>query len=1004
MQKQTKRYALIGTEIKEVDEKEIDYELDSPNKFFGSHTNLIPMQSTVAGPRVFYGSRFFNQAVPLTNPDAPLVQSLMDGKGDKTFEDYAGDNSGNIRSKVDGIIKSINDDTIVIVDKDNKEHLHDLYNNFSFNRKTFISNKPLVKVGDKVTSKQLVAHSNFTDANGQLALGKNARIGLIPYKGLSMDDAVVVSSDFANKLSSEQMLTYEQTKKGDAKLGLRHFTNLFPYKYSKEQLSRMDDGGVIKVGTTVNKDDPLILTTGPRIISSATQQLGRLSRHILASRKDNSKLWKYDAPGVVTDVAHTPSGVKLNVKVILPAQEGDKIVARSGQKGVISRILPQEHMPRTMDGQPLDMLLNPLGIPSRVNNSLIYELLLGKIAQKTGKPYKVEQFKDKDTPWYDYVSNELKKNGIEATESIYDPLDDKIIENPITVGSAQVLKLTHMAESKMSGRSFGAYSTTDDQPLKGGTDGAGAKRLSGLEHTALISSGAYNTLREVATLRGTRNDEYWRLVRMGQNPKAPGEPFAWDKFKMLIIGSGLHADPVTKDTLRLSPMTDKKLNNLKPVEVLNGSILNMKNLEPVSEGLFDLKLTTTNRWGKIPLDFPIPNPAFEKQITKLLDITRNDLLSILKGEKEINGETGPNALKNALAKIDMKAMASEAIQDIKGNKKTKRPLAVQRLTYIRGLEKHGITPDELMISSIPVIPPKFRPFSLMGETFIPGDANELYKDLIEIRDTYRDSKKVLGEQGASDNILDIYNAARATYGYGDPINTKTKERGVSGFLTTLVGKSPKFSWLNRKLLSKTTDLSGRSVITVNPELKLDEIGIPEDLAWKIFQPFIQRSLVQRGLTPAKAIIALRDKEPIAKQMLAHIVKTRPIMYSRAPVWHKFGVLGGWAKILDSKNIQINPLVTTALNADFDGDTINIHAPALDDTVTEIKQKLMPSKMLYTNRDEDNVMMLPKQETILGLYSAIRSKPKNTHTFPSKQLALEAIRAGKVNMSDEIIIN
>jgi hypothetical protein len=998
-----KRFAISGTEFKEVKDDEVDYELTSPNSFFGTHINLVPLQSSVAAPRVFYGSRFMNQAVPLAQAEKPWVQGLIDGE-DRTFEEYSGDHAGNVRSKVDGVISKINDHLVEVTDLNGEKHEYDLYKDFSFNRKTGISSKPLIKKGDQITSGQLLAHSNYTSDDGTLSLGTNARVGLIPYKGLSMDDAVVVSESFAKRLTSEQLMTYNQDKGRDVKLGKNHFHTLFPDKFTKAQMDKLDDNGVVMPGAVLEEGDPIVLSTSPRIISSSQQQLGKLSRHMLNSRRDSTQVWKYKVPGVVTEISNNRGDVKVNVKSQLPANPGDKMVFRAGQKGTISRIIPDEHMPRTEDGNPLEVLLNPLGIPSRVNNSAVYELLLGKIAAKTGNPYRLPQFNGEGDKWYDFVQGELDKHGIKSTERVFDPKDDRWINNPITVGNGYVLKLTHMSEGKLSGRGTGAYATGDQSPLKGGDDVAQAKRLSGLETTALLSSGAYKTLKETATLTGTRNDAYWRLVRMGQNPEAPREPFAWNKFQALITGAGLHANPITRDKLRLSPMTDKKLEALRPQEITKGGeFINMKTMSPVDGGIFDNALATNNKWGVINLDFPVPNPAFETPILKLLGLTKKQMNAIMLGKEEINGQTGPEALKSALAAIDMDEMEDESLKIIQQRKKTKRPLAIQRLNYIRGLRKNEISPEELMVQKVPVIPTKFRPFSMVGETFVAGDANALYTDLIDVKDVFKKTKATLGDEGAAENRMDVYNAVKAVYGYGEPVNAKNAERGFSGFLKQITGDSPKFGWVNRKLLSKTKDLSGRGVITVDPELEMDEIGIPEKLAWRIYQPFIQRKLVRGGMAPAQAVLAIKDQTPQAKKAMELEMKDRPVMYSRAPVWHKFGVLGAWPRLIEGNNIAINPLVTKGLNADFDGDTANVHVPVMDDTVEEVTNKLMPSKMLFTIRNEEQVMAQPSQETLLGLFAAIRAKAKNKHVFRTRAEAVAAIKSGKVDLSDEIEI-
>jgi hypothetical protein len=868
---------------------------------------------------------------------------------------------------------------------------------------TQITSIPLIQKGAQVKAGQLLARSNFTSDDGSLTTGANARVGLVPYKGFSMDDAVAISEDFAKRLTSEEIASFTQSNKNQIKTDKKHFSALFPSVFKKEQLELLDDNGVVKPGTVLKKGDPITLATKPRTISSQGLNLKKLSRGLANSRTDASQVWEYDSDGIVTNVANTKDGYKVIIKTHSPAKLGDKISLRSGQKGIISKIIPQDHMPRTEDGNPLEILLNPMGIPSRVNNGGIYELILGKIAAKTGKPYKIPQFLPKGEKWYDFVQSELDKHGITDTEKVYDPLEDKWLQNPILVGNGHILKLSHMAKKKLSARGLGSYSTTTGEPAKGGGDAAQSKRLSGLETTSLLSSGAYNTLRETATLRGAKNDDYWRAVRQGLHPNPPKEPFAWNKFKALIMGAGMSADEVEKGKFRLAPFTDKKLDYLNPVEIENGEILDMNTLAPKEGGLFSTSLTTTNKWGKVTLPTPIPNPAFETVIKKLTGLSSKEFDATMAGKQSFDGLTGPAAIAKQLSMVDLDKLEAEAHANIKSGKKTKRPLAIARLNFIEGLRKNKLTPKDLMINKVPVIPPVFRPFSMMGDTFLPGDANELYGDLLEMKNTYNKTQKILGEQEANEIMPSLYNSVKAVYGYGDPVNVKTKERGVSGFLSKLVGKQAKFSYVNRHLLSKNVDLSGRSVITADPELGMDEIGIPEKMAWKMYQPFVQRRLVRGGLSPAGAIRAIKDKDKKAKHALESEMKERPVMYSRAPVWHKFGIVGGWPKIVDDNSIHANLYSISGMGGDFDGDTYNVHVPIQPKTIEEVKEKLMPSKMLFSIREEEKVMAQPRHESLLGLFTAMKRPAKNKHRFKTKADALKAIKQGHIDLSDEVEI-
>lgn len=613
-------------------DKDIDVEIMSPTRFVGTHANMVPMFNNAQSPRLFYAARFLNQAMPIKNRETPLVQSLDPEDPDgKSFEDKFGERMGARYFKDDeGEVINVTPEEIEIKLPNGEKKYVDLYNNFQFNRKTQLSNKPLVKVGDRLKKGQLLASSNFTDDNGTVSLGVNARVALIPYKGYSMDDAIVVSESFAKRLTSEHSYAHELSKEGDLKFGKTHYTALFPRQFTKDQLSNLDDNGVVKPGTVLHKGDPIILATKPKAISS-NSHLGKLGKTFRQMRTDATDVWDHDYPGVVTDSVYGKKNARVFVNADVPLKVGDKQIMRNGQKDIVSLILPDEQMPRSLDGTPFEVLLNPLALPSRVNTATPYELLLGKLASLDGKPIKVPAFNKAGTSRLEEVKKELAKRGISDTEEIFDPMTNRKLEKPVTTGIGYFYKLHHVVDSKISARGQGSYDA-NLQPVKGGGEGAQAKRLGGLETTALMAHGAYATLREGATLRGQKNDDYWRLVRQGYTPAEPGKPFVWDKFKALLNGAGYMARDLGKGTLRLSPFTDKDLASLNPVELKNAKSVNIGTLEPEPGGLFDSSIVAGNKWGKITLPTVMPNPAFEKQIQQLLGITNADMRKVIAGE------------------------------------------------------------------------------------------------------------------------------------------------------------------------------------------------------------------------------------------------------------------------------------------------------------------------------------------------------------------------------------
>jgi DNA-directed RNA polymerase subunit beta' len=365
--------------------------------------------------------------------------------------------------------------------------------------------------------------------------------------------------------------------------------------------------------------------------------------------------------------------------------------------------------------------------------------------------------------------------------------------------------------------------------------------------------------------------------------------------------------------------------------------------------------------------------------------------------------TGPAALEHALGKLNLDELEQRHRNLISNGPKSKRTKSVQALNSVEGLRRNNLQPNQLLVRHVPVIPPAFRPFSVLGDTFVPGDANELYRDLFLYRDAYKEASDVFGEHNSGQARTDLYDTVKALYGYGQPIAPKTAQRGVSGFLKQVTGTSPKFSFFQRKLLSKTQDSVARGTISIDPELSLDEIGVPEHMAWTMYAPYIQRRLVRSGLSSKTALEALRDRTEQAKRSLLQEMEERPIVYSRAPSWHKFNVIAGRPKLIEGSTISVNPMITTGMNADFDGDAMNLHVPSQADAVKEAWDVLMPSKMLFSIRDQDKVVPSLKHEQVLGLYTANRRPSQNNYQFTSEEEALKAIRAGKVRLSDEIEI-
>lgn len=615
-----------------------DYALDDPNAMFALNANAIPMPFNVQGPRVFYGARFFDQALPLAKRQSPLVRNLSFKEG-RSWDYVLGRQSGAVFHDDDeeAVVEKVDPDEVVLRTASGKKVVRELYNNMPFNRNTALRNKVLVQPGQVVRKGQPLASSNFTDDEGRLAMGLNARIGLVPYKGETMDDAVVISQAFADRLVSDHSEVVEHEPDDEFKMGRNHFVSLFPQKFKKSQLDFLDDEGVVKPGTILQPGDPVILRTKPKSFSSGSADISKLSRSVRHIRKDSSLVWDGDDSAEVIDVVRgRKGGVKVLLKYESPARPGDKVALRAGGKATITRVIPNDRMPRTKDGVALDLLLNPLSLPSRVNASSYYELLLGKIAERTGKPYVLPATLPEGKSWFEFIKEELAKNGVDPEEEVFDPEEGKPLARPITVGVGHIMKLNHQAAKKIKSRGQAGYDV-NRQPMKGGTDAGGAQRMSGLEMNVLHSSGARGVQREALALKGEFRDDYWRALKENRPLPRLGAPFVWEKFRVLLNGAGMHSKDLGKGRLRLVPMTDRELDRRGSMPVDSDDLVDLRTLEPKPGGVFDPRMTREGRWGHVDLPFPVINPAYENALRTLLGVSGKELQEMLDAPLETGG-------------------------------------------------------------------------------------------------------------------------------------------------------------------------------------------------------------------------------------------------------------------------------------------------------------------------------------------------------------------------------
>lgn len=989
--------ALVAGKIKYVPRDEVTHELPRMEHAFNQLANMIPLKSATKGQRVMMGSRMLTQALPLQNPEAPYVQSGMPDEEDKSYEESYGKHMGAVRSDVGGQVIKVDNDEIHIRGEDGQLHKKEIYNNLPFNRKTFLHNTPTVKVGDVIKQGDLLARSNYTNDKGTAALGTNLRTAYIPYKGYNFEDAIVISEGAAKRLTSEHMYQHEAEFSKDTKQGKKTFLTLFPSDYGKEAVQRMDDDGVIAPGSIVRKGDPLVFQAD--VLSRAhNQQVGRSKTGFTNS----SVTWDHENEGVVTDVTKTKKGVSVTVKSLNAMKEGDKLSGRYGDKGVIAAVVPEDKMPKDAQGRPFEVLLNPLGVITRTNPSQMVEAALGKIAEKTGKRYAVKDF-DNIEDLTEFAINELKKHNLSDMEDIEDPETGKKIKNIFT-GNRFFMKLHHTSESKGQGRGIGGY-TAEETPAKGGEEGS--KRVALMDVNALLSHGAHEVLRDAGAIRGQKNEDYWAAFMSGKALPIPKVPLTYKKFMAQLQGAGIN--PVRQGSkTQLMAMTDKDIDALSgDREIKRSDTVDWDGgMKPAGDGLFDPKLTGGHggtMWSHIKLHEPMPNPVMEEPIRRVLGLTESKFRDVLAGKAEINNETGPAAIKNALKGMNVDQELMKARAQIASGKKSYRDAAVRKLGYLKSAKEMNIHPSEWMLSKAPVLPPLFRPVSVLGSSGLPmvGDANYLYKELIDSNNEMKEASKNFSN--LSDHRLALYDSLKAVTGMGDVSNPKLEQKSVKGILKQVFGDNPKFGVLQRKLLASNVDMVGRAAITPNPDLDMDQVGLPEDRAWSVYKPFIMRRLVRRGIDRFKAADMIEGKDKMAMEAMLSEMDARPVIITRAPVLHRYGVMAFKPKLVKGSTLQVPPIIVKGFGADFDGDAMNYHVPTTDEAVKDAMDKMLPSRNLFSVKNF-KVHQLPMNEYQGGLFTATSETSKRPERyFKSKADAVRAYKAGEIDINDKVVI-
>jgi len=526
-------------EIKIVPANMVDFVDVSPKQIVSIATALIPFLENDDAARALMGANMQRQAVPLLQSEAPLVGTGMEYKA-------AVDSGAVILSKTPGIVEFVSGSRIDVRGDDGRLYTYKLRKFERSNQGTCINQKPIVQVGQRVEEGAVLADGPSTD-HGELALGRNVLVAFMPWEGFNFEDAILISEELVrdDTFSSIHIEEYEAQAR-DTKLGPEEITRDIP-NVGEDSLKDLDERGIIRIGAEVKPGDILVGKVTPKGETELTAE-ERLLRAIFGEKarevRDTSLRVPHGEGGIVVDVKvfsrdngdELSPGVNRLVRVYVAQKRkisiGDKMAGRHGNKGVISRILPREDMPFLPDGTPVQIVLNPLGVPSRMNIGQILETHLGMAAKLLGWHVATPVF---DGATEIEVMDTMEKAGMARNGKtvLFDGRTGEPFDNPVTVGVIYMIKLAHLVDDKIHARSTGPYSLVTQQPL-GGKAQFGGQRFGEMEVWALEAYGAAYTLQEILTVKSDdvvgRVKTYEAIVK-GENIPEPGVP---ESFKVLI--------------------------------------------------------------------------------------------------------------------------------------------------------------------------------------------------------------------------------------------------------------------------------------------------------------------------------------------------------------------------------------------------------------------------------------------------------------------------------------
>lgn len=667
--------------------------------------------------------------------------------------------------------------------------------------------------------------------------------------------------------------------------------------------------------------------------------------------------------------------------------------SRYGSKGIVVKIIDNHEAPKYKNGEIPDVLINPAAVPSRMNVGQIFEAQMAKALQKAGKRVEYDDMNNRDT--FKEVKAIMKKYKTKDTDTLYDPVSKKNIKDVFN-GTQYFLKLAKQTETNFAARAGGDYDI-DQRPVKGGEEGA--KSVGTLDMYAFLSHNSRAILKEKATQTSQYNPEFWAAVLSGQ-PLPPSQTtFTFNKTLEMLRGAGINVQK-KGNILHSLPFTDKDIKKISSGEIKSGKMVSNKpdpvtglQFRPEKGGLFDPVKTgglIGSDYSHIKLHEPVIHKWFEAPIKTLLGLNTKELAAIQYRDKTVtvNGKqkTGVEAIRQLLKEIDVEKELKALRIKIKREdlKLDQKDQIIKKIQYLKALKEYKMTPDKAYVNElIPIIPPKYRPIypKETGEV-VTSDANHLYREIAEVNASLNSPlMKALGQdsQEYKNKLRELHVSIGKMQGVEKSENPDLRE--PSGFIEIIKGKGqPKYGYFQHKVMSKVQDIVGRGTIAPDPKLGLDECSIPEDMAWKIYSPFITGEMVKRGYEYDKAVEEIEKRTQTARNALIAEMNRRPVILNRAPSLHKFSMMAFRPKLNNTKTIYICPLVVKPFGADFDGDSCigGVFGRFINSTdkLDNQKNSYYNEDMFYYSSNERSSNMLSQKQNIRYTHGLI-----NLEKFP-----------------------